>query len=138
MHGRKPWQRRSTRPRTARTVPALLMLVLPALASLGFSVAQAHAGTYAHSQQPHWAVGHLDPDLSLACRHGRFNQLSDHRLHIGYIGEAGAGTTGIARQSWNLRDPDRRSRPEDTYHFADDGMSTCRVYVAKDPPPAGR
>ena len=135
MHVREIRRRRKAQ---RRPVPILLIasLLMPAL--LGPDAARAHAGVYARSLQPYWNVGQLDPELSKACRHGRFNQLSDHRLHIGYRGEAGAGTTGIARQNWNLRDPDRRSRPDDTYHFADDGLSTCRVYVAKDPPPAGR
>lgn len=120
-----------------RTAALAVASVLTFALTFALSGGDAHAGRHAKSQQPHWNVGQLDRDLSNACRHGRFNQRSDHRRYIGYLGDAGAGTTGIARQSWNLRDPDRRSKPDATYHFADDGLSTCRVYVATDKPGGG-
>lgn len=133
MHGRKLRHRAQ-----AAVWVVLLLPTVVGAAVFGLDSGLAQAGTYARSWQPYWTVGTLDTDLSLACRRGRFNQRSDHRRHIGYLGESGGGTTGIARQNWNLRDPERRSRPEETYHFADDGMSTCRVYVAKDPLPRQR
>jgi hypothetical protein len=119
---------------TTRLGSRLVALLAALFFALALPAGDADAGRHARSRQPHWKVGELDRDLSNACRRGRFNQRSDHRRHIGYVGELGAGTTGIARQGWNLRDPERRSKPEDTYHFADDGLSTCRVYVARDKP----
>ena len=103
--------------------------------ALGAGASVAHAERHATSQRAVWDVGRLDPALSEACRRGRFNQIADHRRHIAYRGEVGAGTTGIARKDWNLRDPDGRADAAATYHFADDGMSTCRVYVARPKPP---
>lgn len=115
----------------ALAVPLLLAgLLVPSRSDAGDAV------RYATSQQPHWKVGDLDRDLSDACRRNRFNQLSDRHLYISYLGQDGAGVTGVARKGWNLRDPDGRALPEATYHFADDGLSTCRVYVAKEKPPA--
>jgi hypothetical protein len=95
---------------------------------------QAVAARYATSQRPHWAVGAIDAGLSAACRRGRFNQIVDQRRHIAYAGEIGSGVTGIAKRGWNLREPDGQASAEATYHFADDGLSTCRVYVAKPKP----
>ena len=116
-------------------------LTLAALAVLSMvASAPAEAGRYAVSQRPHWEVGTLDAEMSRACRKHRFNQLVDHRLFIAYGGERGAGVTGVAKRGWNLRDPDGRAAPDATYHFADDGLSTCRVYVAREPatPPASQ
>ena len=104
---------------------AVVLLLLPTAAG---------ADRYASSQHPHWEVGDPNPELSAACRRGRFNQMADHRLHISYRGELGAGITGVAKKGWNLRDPDGRAEPGASYHFADDGLSTCRVYVAKERP----
>ena len=91
----------------------------------------AHAERHATTQRAQWDVGKLDSGLSEACRRGQFNQIADHHRHIAYRGEVGAGTTGIAKKGWNLRDPGARADPMATYHFADDGLSTCRVYVAR-------
>ena len=94
------------------------------------SVAGADSVRHGTSRRPYWEVGRLDPALSTACRQQRFNQVVDHGLYIAYQGEAGSGVTGVARKEWNLQDPDHRSVAGVTYHFADDGLSTCRVYVA--------
>lgn len=95
--------------------------------------APADAGRHAVSQRPHWEVGALDAELSRACRRQHFNQIVDHRLFIAYAGDRGTGVTGVAKRGWNLRDPEGRAAPDATYHFADDGLSTCRVYVAREP-----
>jgi hypothetical protein len=102
-------------------------------AGLGVMIPSASsADRYATSQRPHWEVGNIDAGLSNACRRLRFNQIADHRLHISYRGEIGAGVTGVAKKGWNLRDPDGRAETGATYHFADDGLSTCRVYVVRE------
>jgi len=113
----------------------LAMALLLAAAS---PVDAADTVRHSASQRPHWEVGDIDVGLSEACRRNRFNQISDTQRYIAYRGETGAGVTGIARQGWNLRDPEKRSAPEATYHFADDGLSTCRVYVSKEKNPAAR
>jgi hypothetical protein len=121
------------RPQPSRTCLVLALILLPIIGD----PTAANAGRYTRSQRPHWEVGDIDADLSRACRRGRFNQVADHRLHIAYRGEKGAGVTGIAKRGWNLRDPNGLAQPGATYHFADDGYSTCRVYVARDKAPGG-
>jgi hypothetical protein len=91
------------------------------------------ASEYAITNQPLWKVGDLNKDLSFACRRGRFNQAATFRLSIGYIGKNGKGITGIAQKGWNLKDPKGLGLPGFTYHFFHDGLSNCRVYVAKTP-----
>ncbi|MGF1641531.1 MAG: hypothetical protein ACFCUO_11340 [Rhodospirillales bacterium] len=93
-------------------------------------IGRAEAGRYARSERPYWEVGRLDPALTDACRRSVFNQIHDQRLHIGFGGEAGAGTVGVAKLGWNLRDLTGLARPRVTYHFFNDGHSTCRVFVA--------
>jgi hypothetical protein len=112
---------------TLSVLCAVLLVALPP---------PAGAAPYASSQRPHWHVGRIDAALSGACRRGRFNQIAEHRLFIAYRGEIGAGVTGIGRRGWNLRDPDGMAADGVTYHFADDGLSTCRVYAARDKPPS--
>ncbi len=113
-----------------RRVAALLLLVL---AWTPFAIAPVLAGAkrYATSTSHYAQVGRLDRKLSAACRRHAFNQNQDHRLYIGHFGRQGRGTTGIAKKGWNLRDPLRLARPNETYHFKNDGYSTCRVYVAR-------
>ena len=92
----------------------------------------AEAGRYARSERPFWHVGHLDANLTTACRRSQFNQIHDQRHHIGFTGENGSGTVGFAKPGWNLRDPLGLARPGVTYHFFNDGHSNCTVYIAKD------
>lgn len=92
----------------------------------------ADAGRYARSERPFWHVGHLDANLTDACRRSQFNQIHDQRHHIGFTGEQGQGTVGFAKLGWNLRDPLGLARPGVTYHFFNDGHSNCKVFVAKD------
>lgn len=99
---------------------ALAIATLPAFAS----------DRYATSKVPHWNVGRLDATLSRACQLGTFNQIQEHRYYIGFVGEDGRATLGIAQQGWNLRDREGLSVPGLTYHFMNDGHSTCKVYVA--------
>ncbi len=86
---------------------------------------------YATSQNPFTQVGVLNPELSAACRKRVFNQRTPLRLSIGYLGENGRGITGIAMQGYNLYDPQRLSVPRVTYHFKNDGYSTCQVFIAE-------
>jgi len=90
----------------------------------------AEAGRYASSKSPYWLVGRLDQRLSAACRKGEFNQRRDMRIFIGYNGPDGKASPGVARREWNLKDRRGLAVPGVTYHFFDDGYSTCKVYVA--------
>ncbi|MBK8175000.1 MAG: hypothetical protein IPK66_06970 [Rhodospirillales bacterium] len=124
----------SIRRRRARLITQLTAAAV-CMGLIGAEVALA-ADRYATSQSPHWRVGDVNPALSAACRKHRFNQIVDQRRFIAYLGNVGDGITGIAKKGWNLRDPDRQGVDHATYHFADDGLSTCRVYVAFDKTPS--
>lgn len=104
-------------------VAAVVMVVF----ATGYS---AEAGRYARSERPFWHVGHLDADLTNACRRSQFNQIHHQRHHIGFTGKKGHGTVGIAKMGWNLKDPLNLARPGVTYHFFNDGHSNCKVYTA--------
>lgn len=108
---------------------ALLAFVLAVPAT----PAAAQGATWAWTNQPHWEVGDLDKELSLLCRLMKFNQRNKKQLKIHYTGKqnTGRGTAGIAKMGWNLIDPTRKAEPNVTYHFIDDGYSSCRVYVAR-------
>lgn len=113
----------------ARAVPPCLAaaaLVLMILAGPGAGAADP----YARSPSPYWKVGRLDPALSHACRRMQFNQLNAFHTFIGFYGERGRGSTGVARKEWNLDDPLGLAQAGFTYHFFNDGLSDCRVYVA--------
>lgn len=116
----------------AVTVAFMAMAVLAAPALLvGAGTGSAEAGSrYASTNSAYWRVGRLDKRLSAACRKGEFNQRRDMRLFIGYRGPEGRATTGIAKRDWNLKDRRGLAAPGVTYHFFDDGYSTCKVYVA--------
>jgi hypothetical protein len=88
------------------------------------------AGEYAQSERPYWDVGTLNVSLSGACRRGRFNQIKPFRTTIGFQGSKGMGIVGIAKVGYNLYDPTGLAQPGFTYHFFNDGMSNCRVFVA--------
>ena len=119
-------------PGTALLV-ALLVVLLVVLAGAQLTVTPSFAAAkrYATSVGHHAQVGRLDKKLTAACRRHAFNQDNDHRLYIGHLGDEGPGTTGIAKKGWNLRDPLKLAKPNETYHFKNDGYSTCRVYVAR-------
>lgn len=100
---------------------------------MAFVLAEPSAGAadpYARSPSPYWKVGRLDPALSQACRRLQFNQLNAFNTFIGFTGERGRGTTGVAKKAWNLNDPLGLARPGMTYHFFNDGLSDCAVFVA--------
>jgi len=117
-------------------IRCILALCLGAYAAV--LAAPAAAGQYAVSRQPYWAVGGLDPALSNACQTGQFNQDQSLRLTIGFVGKAGKGITGVALKGWNLRDPGNLGKPGFTYHFKNDGLTNCRVYVARNKQSRGR
>lgn len=105
---------------------AAVAAMMTAMAGIGV----AEAGRYASSKSPYWRVGQLDPQLSAACRKGEFNQRRDLRLFIGYNGPDGKAWTGVAKREWNLKDRRGLAVSGVTYHFFDDGYSTCKIYVA--------
>lgn len=111
----------------AAAVLAALVLV-PFLAPS----AAAQGALWGWTTSPHWEVGNLDKELSMLCRQNKFNQIHKKRLKILYTDKKniGRGTTGVAKMNWNLIDPLRKAVPDVTYHFIDDGYSSCRVYVA--------
>jgi hypothetical protein len=111
---------------------AVTVIVTAVVAVVTLSGDSADAARYARSNSPLWQVGHLDADLSNACRRLQFNQIQEQRHHIGFTGENGYGTVGIAKLGWNLRDPAGLARPGLTYHFFNDGHSNCKVFVAGD------
>ena len=111
---------------------AVTVIVTAVVAVVTLSGDSADAARYARSNSPLWQVGHLDADLSNACRRLQFNQIQEQRHHIGFTGENGYGTVGIAKLGWNLRDPAGLARPSLTYHFFNDGHSNCKVFVAGD------
>ena len=88
---------------------------------------------YGTSKQPYWRVGALDQALSKACRRGEFGQRKVRLLTIGFIGGRGKAQTGIAKNGWNLSDPNRLAQKNTTYHFFNQGYSNCRVYKATTP-----
>jgi len=104
----------------------LLVGVLFALAA-AFPVA---AGEYATSKSPYWAVGSLNPLLSDACQAREFNQIVPFKLTIGFQGPEGMAIVGVAKMGFNLYDPRRLAQPGFTYHFFNDGLSNCRVFLA--------
>jgi hypothetical protein len=115
----------------AVAAPAIMlafMLVCPA---------DAAADRYARSNSPYWKVGRLDPALTLACRKLQFNQRNAYSPYIGFTGERGRGSTGMGKKGWNLDDPLGLAREGFTYHFFNDGLSDCTVFIAgqaADPP----
>ncbi len=115
--------------RGVTTAMSAVVAVVTVILATGDS---ADAGRYARSDRPFWHVGHLDANLTTACRRSQFNQIHDQRHHIGFTGEEGQGTVGFAKLGWNLRDPSGLARPGITYHFFNDGHSNCTVYIAKD------
>lgn len=108
---------------------ALALALLPALPP---SPALAQGAMYGWSERPYWEVGRLDRELSLLCRQSRFNQQQKQRLKIWFTGRdnIGRGSTGVAKQGWNLIDPTGKAVPNVTYHFVNDGFSNCKVFVA--------
>ncbi|MCF8481507.1 MAG: hypothetical protein K9H25_13830 [Rhodospirillum sp.] len=88
---------------------------------------------YGVSSAPYWKVGKIKPELSKLCRKGLFNQVFKDGLYIGYGGKDNAGgvtISGIAKRGFNLYDPLGKAIAENTYHFKEDGYSTCKVYEA--------
>jgi hypothetical protein len=107
-------------------VPACLVGSAPALAL-------NKAYQYGASSAAYWQVGDIQPELSRLCRRGQFNQIFKDGLYIGFGGRGNPGgvtVTGIAKRGFNLRDPLGKAVAGTTYHFKDDGYSTCRVYEA--------
>ncbi len=114
--------------RFKRTGRAALAAALAALAA--FATGHAAAGQYANSRSPYWTVGSLNQVLSDACQKREFNQIEPFRLTLGFIGPAGMAITGIAKMGWNLNDPRGLAQSGFTYHFFNDGLSNCQVYLA--------
>ncbi|MBM3572078.1 MAG: hypothetical protein FJX52_06900 [Alphaproteobacteria bacterium] len=78
---------------------------------------------------PYWEVGNLERKLTVLCSSGRFNQIDTHRLTIGFNGLVGGAVLGIARgDGWNLYDPTRAAKREDTYYFHRDRTGNCTVF----------
>ena len=90
----------------------------------------AVADPYARSNSPYWKVGRLDPALTQACRKLQFNQRNAFSTTIGFAGKRGRGSTGAAQKDRNLDDPLGLARDGFTYHFFNDGLSDCTVFVA--------
>jgi hypothetical protein len=91
----------------------------------------AAADRYARSNSPYWKVGRLDLALTQACRKLQFNQRNAFSPYIGFTGERGRGSTGMGKKGWNLDDPLGLAREGFTYHFFNDGLSDCTVFVAR-------
>jgi len=107
--------------------------LLLALCAVTLAVIGAHpaaAGEYAQSKSPYWEVGSLNQLLSDACQQREFNQIQPFRLTIGFRGPKGMAIVGVAKMGFNLYDPRRLAQPGFTYHFFNDGLSNCRVYLA--------
>jgi hypothetical protein len=112
--------------RAAAGVAALVIMLTFMLACPG----DAAADRYARSNSPYWKVGRLDPALTQACRKLQFNQRNVFSPYIGFTGERGRGSTGMGKKGWNLDDPFGLAREGFTYHFFNDGLSDCTVFVA--------
>ncbi|WP_041795817.1 hypothetical protein [Pararhodospirillum photometricum] len=112
----------------------LLGLMAAALLAPALAQAQDRGRLYGKGTAAFWKVGELNKELTSLCRRGLFNQVNKERLYIGYVGsEDGRRTlTGIAKKDYNLRDPKAKAEDNVTYHFHNDGYSTCRVYIARD------
>jgi hypothetical protein len=93
-------------------------------------LAPARAEVVLTSKSPYWKVGPRDDALSKACALGRFNLGRPERLVAQFRGKDGPETLGIAKGSGlNLRDPDRRAKPNEDYFFRNHGTTGCEVYV---------
>lgn len=126
-----------------KAVTSACRMALAALALLAFSAADATAanrvkGEYAQSKSRVSQVGQYNAKLSRLCRRGQFKQRKVLRLSIGFVGPNGRGITGVAKPGWNLYDPTGVGDPKFTYHFQNQGYSSCRVYEALTPPPPRR
>ncbi|GEO81902.1 hypothetical protein [Pararhodospirillum oryzae] len=114
-----------------------VMLALAVIGAAGLAAepgwAQERTRAYGKATAPFWKVGSLRKDLSALCRRGEFNQVKKDSLFIGYVGtDPGERTlTGIAKKGYNLIDPTGKAEDNVTYHFHNDGYSTCRVYEAR-------
>ena len=108
-----------------------LAVTIAAIAAMALACSgDAAADPSARSISPYWKVGRLDPALSQACRKQQFNQRNAFSTLIGFAGERGRGSTGAAQKNWNLDDPLGLARDGFTYHFFNDGLSDCTVFVA--------
>jgi hypothetical protein len=105
---------------------AIAAIATMMLASSGDAAADANG----RSSSPYWKVGRLDPLLTQACRKQQFNQRHAFSASIGFAGTRGRGSTGAAQKDWNLDDPSGLARAGFTYHFFNDGLSDCTVFVA--------
>lgn len=106
------------------------MIAAAAIVAMVLISGDAAAEAYARSKSPYWKVGRLDPALTRACRKLQFNQRNAFGSSIGFSGDRGRGSTGAARKDWNLDDPLGLARDGLTYHFFNDGLSDCTVFVA--------
>ncbi len=115
----------------ARVANRWLAVAVAAIAAMVLMCSgDAAADSYARSNSPYWKVGRLDPALTRACRKLQFNQRNAFGTSIGFSGERGRGSTGAAQKDWNLDDPLGLARDGLTYHFFNDGLSDCTVFVA--------
>lgn len=113
-----------------RAVKRWLAIAVAAIAAIVLISGDAAADAYARSKSPYWKVGRLDPALTRACRKLQFNQRNAFGSSIGFSGGRGRGSTGAAQKGWNLNDPFGLARDGLTYHFFNDGLSDCTVFVA--------
>ncbi|MSP88834.1 MAG: hypothetical protein EXQ92_08495 [Alphaproteobacteria bacterium] len=81
------------------------------------------------TDMPFWEIGTVDKKLSNLCSTARFNQVDTNRVTVGFNGQVGAGVLGVARgDGYNLFDPTRAARPDDTYFFHRDRTGQCTVF----------
>lgn len=85
---------------------------------------------WGETSHPFTDVGNRSQELTKLCRLGYFNQRRIAETYIRYKGDEGSGLLGIAKQDYNLYDPLKKSEPDKTYHFHNDGTSRCKVFVA--------
>lgn len=121
-----------------RTKQTALLLAL--ISAIGLtSINEAGATTrsdkaqYGRTTSPYWVIGTPDKHLSRACQRREFSQKRQLRYTIAFVGTKGRALTGIATINWNLFDPKGFAEPLKTYHFYNDGLSNCAVYVSPQP-----
>lgn len=85
---------------------------------------------WGETNNPFTDVGNRSQELTQLCRLGYFNQRRIAETFIRYKGAERGGLLGIAKQAYNLYDPLKKSEPDKTYHFHNDGTSQCKVFVA--------
>ena len=120
---------------TKQTALLLVLISVTGLANINetWATTRSDKAQYGRTTSPYWVIGTPDRHLSRACQRREFSQKRQLRYTIAFVGNKGRALTGIATANWNLFDPKGLAKPLKTYHFYNDGLSNCEVYVSPQP-----